>query len=159
MVLHRCRENIEILAKNKFFFCVSISIYIKVFCFFPKKITTHTHKNNDEHDYDDDVDGPIILIIPDIVLVLYVHHHFLIMSTLPKDQDCKLNHFLFIVRIDDRMFNGEKNFFTNNGDDRKGLDDDGGGLFVVLVVVVVDIFTTLSSSSSSFITVVLYNFE
>lgn len=43
-----------------------------------------------------------------------------------KRPDRKLNHFLFIVRIDDRMFNGEKNCFTNNGVDRKGLDDDGG---------------------------------
>ena len=46
------------------------------------------------------------MIIPDIVLVLYVHHHFLIMSTLPKDQDCKLDHFLFI-----RM-NRKKNILT-----------------------------------------------
>ena len=55
-------------------------------------------------------------------------HHFLIMSTkqTKKRPDRKLNHFLFIVRIDDKMFNGEKNCFTNNGDDRKGLDDDGG---------------------------------
>lgn len=73
------------------------------------RLKLSNHHQSSHHSYllyDDVVDLPIILIIPDIVLVLYVHHHFLIMSTLPKDQDCKLNHFLFI-----RM-NRKKNILT-----------------------------------------------